>query len=603
MKRHRLLPFGAALVAPGRTRFRLWAPDAQRVTVIADTASGVALQADLRKDSMGWHEGEAPVGAGSLYRYRIDGHLDVPDPAARFNPSGVHGPSEIIDPLAFEWTDDTWHGRPWHEAVLYELHVGTFTQEGTYAAIVPRLPSLAELGVTCIELLPVATFPGRRGWGYDGVLPFAPHSAYGRPDDLKRLVQAAHALGLSIVLDVVYNHFGPDGNYLHCYARDFFTDRHHTPWGSAINFEGDAGRNVRDFFIENALYWIEEYRLDGLRLDAIHAIHDDSPLHIVDELATALANGPARARHIHLILENHCNEARRLDNRSPSGAIAAQLSKAQWNDDFHHALHVLVTGEDDGYYIDYTDPLVRTGRILSEGFAYQGEPSAFGKHPRGEPSGFLPPTAFISFLQNHDQIGNRAMGERIGHLADAGKLRLATAIMLLSPQVPMLFMGEEYAAPEPFLYFCEYDGQLAAAITKGRRSEFRGFRGFDSPEAQARIPDPNAVDTFARSRLRWETRDAPRHREWLEFTRELLSIRRAQIVPLIPFILAGRSTFAVDDEVLTVRWPLDDGRTLSLRASFTSRLPPVQGALLYPAANDTVATGSANSGDVQLWMS
>jgi malto-oligosyltrehalose trehalohydrolase len=279
------------------------------------------------------------------------------------------------------------------------------------------------------------------------------------------------------------------------------------------------------------------------------------------------------------------------------------LSKAQWNDDFHHALHVLVTGEDDGYYIDYTDPLVRTGRILAEGFAYQGEPSVFGKHPRGEPSGFLPPTAFISFLQNHDQVGNRALGERLGQLADPGKLRIATAILLLSPQVPMLFMGEEYAAPEPFLYFCEYDGELAAAITKGRRSEFGGFRGFDSPEAQARIPDPNAVDTFARSRLRWETRDAPRHREWLEFTRKLLGIRREQIVPLIPFIVAGRSTFAVDDEVLTVRWPLGDGRTLSLRASFTSRLPPVQGELLYPEANDTDATGSANSGDMQLWIS
>ena len=596
MKRHRILPFGAELISPDRTRFRLWAPNAQRVAVIAESPHGNLATVDLHKDNLGWHEGELRAVAGTLYRYRIDGELDVPDPASRFNPWGVQGPSEIVDPGGFQWTDDAWRGRPWHEAVLYELHTGAFTKEGTFAAILPRLNALAETGITCIELLPVATFPGRRGWGYDGVLPFAPHFAYGRPEDLKRLVQAAHDAGLSIILDVVYNHFGPEGNYLHRYAEDFFTDRHHTPWGSAINFEGAAGRNVRDFFIENALYWIDEYRFDGLRLDAIHAIKDDSPLHVVDELAAALEDGPARDRHIHLVLENHFNEARRLvRSRSPA---KSQLSKAQWNDDFHHALHVLVTGEDDGYYIDYRNPLVRAGRILAEGFAYQGERSEFGKHLRGEPSGFLPPSAFIGFLQNHDQIGNRALGERIGQLADPAKLRAAMAILLLSPQVPLLFMGEEYAAPEPFLYFCEYRGELADAITRGRRSEFGSFRGFDSEEARARIPDPNAESTFARSRLNWELRDAPPHNNWLQFTRELLRIRREQVVRLIPSIVPGRSMFAVEDEVLTVRWPLDDGRTLSLRVSFTPdrTVPPVERGLLYSAHPPA-------SSNVQLWVS
>ena len=589
-----------------RTRFRLWAPDASQVTVLAEPARSAPVQVELRKDKMGWHEGLVEAGAGTRYSYRIDGEIDVPDPASRFNPDGVRGPSEVIDP-AFDWQDAQWRGRPWNEAVLYELHVGTFTPEGTFAAAIPRLQALADLGITCIELLPVATFPGKRGWGYDGVLPYAPHFAYGRPDDLKRLVQAAHALGISMVLDVVYNHFGPDGNYLHRYARDFFTDRHHTPWGSAINFEGEAGRNVRDFFIENALYWIGEFHFDGLRLDAIHAIKDDSPLHVVDELAAVLQNGPARDRHIHLILENHSNEARRLG--SSSQAVASQLSKAQWNDDFHHALHVLVTGEDDGYYIDYTDPLARTGRILAEGFAYQGETSVFGKHPRGEPSGMLPPTAFISFLQNHDQIGNRALGERIAQLADPLKLRAAMELMLLAPQVPMLFMGEEYAAPEPFLYFCEYEGELAAAITNGRRSEFGGFRGFDSPEEQARIPDPNAPDTFARSCLNWATRDLPAHREWLQFTTELLRIRRETVAPLIPLIVPGKSSFVVDGDVLTVHWPLDDGRKLSLRARFATSQPTkgsastVPGTLLYPASDETRTNRSVNSGEVQLWLS
>jgi maltooligosyltrehalose trehalohydrolase len=438
VKRHHVLPFGAEVLATGGTRFRLWAPDAKTVSVGIETRTGTA-NVPLERYDGGWYEALAPdVAPGALYQYRIDNELDVPDPASRFNPRGVHGPSEVLDPATFDWKPLQWRGRPWHEAVLYELHVGTFTPQGTFAAVIPRLADLAQLGVNCLEVLPVATFSGNRGWGYDGVLPFAPHPAYGRPEDLKKLVQAAHEHGISVVLDVVYNHFGPDGNFLHRYASDFFTERHQTPWGAAINFEGVPGARVREFFIQNALYWLDEYQFDGLRLDAIHAIKDDSRPDFVDELAQTLASGPARERHVHLILENNSNEARRLRTDDSSS-----LSRAQWNDDFHHALHVLATDESDGYYVDYVDAVRMTGRILAEGFAYQGEPSVFADNePRGEVSRELPPTAFISFLQNHDQIGNRAMGERLAHLAEPQRLRSAMAILLLSPQPPLLFMGE-----------------------------------------------------------------------------------------------------------------------------------------------------------------
>jgi maltooligosyltrehalose trehalohydrolase len=609
VKRHHILPFGAEIY-PSGTRFKLWAPEARSVAAVieappAHTASSrVELRTSpLQQRSDGWFEGTvAGITAGSLYRFRIDDEVDVPDPAARFNPQGITGPSEVIDPSAFVWNDDSWHGRPWHEAVLYELHVGTFTPQGTFAAIIPRLAELAKLGVTCLEVLPVATFPGSRGWGYDGVLPFAPHPAYGRPEEFKQLIAAAHDHGISVVLDVVYNHFGPQGNYLHRYARQFFTDRHRTPWGDAINFEGASGQPVRQFFIQNALYWLDEYHLDGLRLDAIHAIKDDSPVHFVDELAQTLSVGPARHRHIHLILENHLNQARRL--RPSDDPAGANLSRAQWNDDFHHALHVIATDETDGYYADYTDAIALTGRILAEGFAYQGEPSKFaGNEPRGEISRELPPTAFINFLQNHDQIGNRAFGERIAQLAPAERLRAAMAVLLLAPSPPLLFMGEEYAAPQPFLYFCEYDGELAAAITNGRRGEFAQFRAFADEQARAEIPDPNAAATFARSQLQWEQRETGIHGEWLQFTRNLLALRRDRIVPLIPFVVAGGGTYAVQDRLLQVQWPLRDGRQLSLRANFSAspRATSPAGDLIYALRKEDAATTGA--WDVQLWLS
>jgi malto-oligosyltrehalose trehalohydrolase len=532
----------------------------------------------------GWHEltvHDLPVG--SLYRYLIDHDLGVPDPASRFNPDGPGGWSEVIDPDGFDWHDDSWRGRPWQEAVIYELHVGAFTPQGTFAAIEQRLPELAALGVSMIELMPVAAFGGQHGWGYDGVLPFAPHAAYGRPEELKQLVQTAHRLGIGMLLDVVYNHFGPDGNYLPHYARSFFNADIHTPWGGAINFEGPAGRQVRRFFIENALYWLNEYHIDGLRLDAVHAIHDRSAVHFLDELADAVTQGPGRSRHVHLVLENAGNEARRL--RGVPGE-RAPVSMAQWNDDFHHAAHVLLTGETDGYYTDYsTAPLRQLGRVLAEGFAFQGEPFTFDDHrPRGESCIDLPTTAFVNFLQNHDQVGNRARGERISHLIEAPQLRAGLAILLLAPQPPLLFMGEEYCAPQPFLYFSDHHGELGVAVSEGRRNEFARFAAFSDEQSRLTIPDPNAPETFLASKLHWEDRERRPHSEWLEYTRTLLELRRSYVVPLIPRLRIGQSTYRIDEGVLRVDWPADDGDGLMLLANMQEHRATVQSGdarLLY----------------------
>jgi malto-oligosyltrehalose trehalohydrolase len=563
----------------------LWAPDAKSVAlVVADRSDAHLL---LRRDENGWYETITPYGAGTRYFYRIDDELNVPDPAARFAPEGVQGPSQVVDPGTFDWRERSWEGLPWHRAVIYELHVGTFTEEGTFAAIVPRLRELTEIGINTIELLPIATFPGQRGWGYDGVLPFAPHPAYGQPDDLKRLIEAAHATGVAVVLDVVYNHFGPQGNYLHRYASGFFTGKYDTPWGAAIDFESAAGRNVRDFFIENALYWLNEYHFDGLRLDAIHAIRDSSDPHFVDELAAAIDRGPARERHVHLILENHDNEVTRLQ-------ATGKISKAQWNDDFHHVAHVLLTDEVDGYYASYADDACRRlGRVLAEGYAYQGE--AYGEHrkPRGERSVDLPPTAFIDFLQNHDQIGNRAFGERLAALTRPEQLRAGFALLLLSPHVPMLFMGEEYAAPQPFLYFCDYEGELAAAITDGRRGEFAQFGTFADPAARERIPDPNAKATFETSRLRWDERMQPVHRDWLAYVRELLQLRAEHIAPLIPAMKRGAASYDVTALCVHVAWPTLNREGLHLQANM-SDIPyaaaPIKGARVIHSTVGAAAT-------------
>ncbi|MBX6392765.1 MAG: malto-oligosyltrehalose trehalohydrolase [Burkholderiales bacterium] len=566
MKRRHLMPFGTQLLEGGGVRFRLWAPSARHVDLVLAMESGRA-ELPMRAAEDGWYETVvANASVGARYAYRIDGGISVPDPAARFNPEDVHAPSEIVDPFAYEWQDGDWRGRPWEEAVLYELHVGTFTPVGTYAAAMEKLDYLVDLGVTAIELMPVAEFPGKRNWGYDGALLFAPNANYGRPEDLKRFIDAAHARGLMVFLDVVYNHFGPEGNYLHIYAESFFNPRHQTPWGAAINYDGPDARTVRSFFIHNALYWLEEYHFDGLRLDAVHTIADDSQPHILQELAEAVHTGPGRDRHVHLVLENERNEARYLGRDADHRPLVAT---AQWNDDFHHAVHVLLTGEGDGYYQDYSDkPLAHLGRCLAEGFAYQHDVSRYGHgRLRGEPSVHLPATAFVNFIQNHDQVGNRAFGERIGHLAPPEAVEAAAACYLLAPGIPMLFMGEEFDASAPFLFFCDFGPDLSASVTAGRRGEFSRFERFKDPETQRSIPDPVELETFERSKLRWHEVGEARHAARLALYRQLLALRHRHIVPRLRGITPSGSYVAHERAGLHVQWTLGDGARLELRAN------------------------------------
>jgi maltooligosyltrehalose trehalohydrolase len=520
------MPFGAEVLPQGGVRFRLWAPGAKKVELgVATRLTTVQSRGD------GWYEHIDPqAGPGTLYQYRIDGGLVVPDPASRFQPRDVNGPSEVIAPHAYRWGDHAWASRPWNEAVIYELHVGTFTPEGTYAGAARKLNTLKDLGITAIELMPLSDFAGRRNWGYDGVLPYAPDSAYGRPEELKGLIAAAHAAGLMVLLDVVYNHFGPEGNYLPRYAPQFFTDRHRTPWGAAIDFTNEV---VRQYFVHNALYWLEEYRFDGLRFDAVHAIIDDSPRHILEELCASVPAGK------HLVLENDANQAR---------FIGPGRYTAQWNDDSHHAYHVLATGESDGYYIAYADsPAQHLARCLAEGFAYQGEVSPFTRKPRGEPSAHLPPSCFVDFLQNHDQVGNRAYGERLVTLAGERELKALTAIQLLAPSPPLLFMGEEWGCRQPFLFFCDFEGELGEAVRKGRREEFSRFAGFS-----AAVPDPLADSTFRQCVLDWGKRDA----SWLSHYKKLLQLRARAIAPRRfrpgTYGMLGERAFAVKWDGLTL---------------------------------------------------
>ena len=592
------MPFGAQLEADGSARLRLWAPGAQTIELELERA-GASDRLAMQPDGDGFYVANAArVPAGAAYAFRVDGRVAVPDPASRYNPRDVHGPSAVVDPCAFEWPDQDWRGRPWEEAVIYELHVGTFTPEGTFNSAVERLDYLVRLGVTAVELMPVADFPGKRNWGYDAVLPFAPDAVYGTPDELKSLVAAAHARGLMMVLDVVYNHFGPDGNYINAYAPQFFNPRHQTPWGAAINFDGPHARPVRDFFIHNALYWLEEFNFDGLRLDAVHAIADDSEPHIVCELARAVRDGPGRTRHVHLVLENDLNQASYLQRDASQRPLYAN---AQWNDDFHHALHVLTTGERDGYYADYAQQPVRMlARTLAEGFGFQGEPSAFrGGAPRGEPSTGLPLNSFVSFTQTHDQVGNRALGERIAALADPAALRLGVTCLLLAPVTPMLFMGEEFAASAPFQFFCDFGGELAAAVREGRRKEFESFERFRNPDARASIPDPNAEATFAGSKLDWRETALAGHRDWHRLYSDLLELRRHAIVPHLAGSAHAARAALIGDTALAVDWTLGDGARLHLRANFSAA--PVSGIDAPPGETVYATAGAPGPAALPPW--
>ena len=540
--------FGATVLANDRTRFRLWAPGVTAVGVEIDGQSHPMMpQPD------GWFETEARCGAGAAYQYRLPSGQAVPDPASRAQADDVHGPSLVVDPEAYRWRHPDWKGRPWPETVLYELHPGTC---GGFAGIQADLGRLADLGVTAVELMPISDFSGTRNWGYDGVLPFAPDRAYGSPDDLRTLIDAAHGHGLMMFLDVVYNHFGPDGNYLGLYAPQFFRNDLQTPWGVAIDFRQPP---VRRFFIENALYWLGEYRFDGLRFDAVHAIDDQT---FLDEMAAEVRT-TITDRQVHLVLEHDGNEARHLRHGFD----------AQWNDDAHHVFHVLLTGEDDGYYSDYAAaPAKQLARCLAEGFAFQGDPSPYRKGAaRGTPSADLPPTAFVLFLQNHDQIGNRALGDRLTMLADPEALKAAVALQLLAPNIPLLFMGEERMSRAPFQFFTDFHGELATAVREGRRKEFAGFARFSGAD----IPDPNAPETFERSRVPNIGDDS--------FYRTLLKLRHEAIVPR----LAGTRTIeakAIADAAVAARWRLGDGAVLTLAANFADdpcAIDPPAGRCLF----------------------
>lgn len=543
------LRHGAVLLDAERTRFVLWAPDAHHVSV--ELGSGQSVP--MLPQPEGWFMIQVRCPAGSRYRFNIDDQLQVPDPASRAQDDGVHGPSLVVDPQAYAWQHPQWAGRPWAEAVIYELHVGLL---GGYQGVQQVLPALVELGVTAIELMPLAQFPGERNWGYDGVLPYAPQASYGTPEQLKALVDAAHGLGLAVILDVVYNHFGPDGNYLQRYARAFFREDRQTPWGAAIDFRR---RPVRDFFIDNALMWLLDYRFDGLRLDAVHAIDDPG---FLKELAQRVREAVPGDRQVWLNLENEANQASLLQHGFD----------AQWNDDGHNALHVLLTGETEAYYADFAEqPTQQLARCLGQGFAFQGHLDRHGRR-RGEPSAHLPPSAFVLFLQNHDQIGNRAFGERLNQLAPPQALHAATVLLLLAPMIPLLFMGDEVAAQEPFLFFTSHQGELAEAVRQGRRDEFAAFSAFADASERQRIPDPNAQSTFQASRPGHDGEQAEATRA---LYRELLRIRHRELVPRLPGSRAlGAEVLA--EGALTARWRLGDGSLLRIDLNLSAHRVELQ---------------------------
>jgi len=508
-------PLGATPLPDGRCRFLVYAPFARTVEV--HLLSPTSRAAPLEGNGAGYHHGIVDgVEAGALYLYRLDGAKERPDPASRRQPQGVHGPSMVTDPGAFRWRDREWRGVPLSSYILYELHVGTYTPEGTFDAVVPRLDSLVALGITAVELMPVAQFPGQRNWGYDGVYPFAVQESYGGPEGLKRLVDACHLRGLAVVLDVVYNHLGPEGNYLSDFG-PYFSDRYRTPWGSAVNFDGPCSDDVRRYFHENALYWLREFHVDALRLDAIHGIMDFSASPFLSELAGAVRDLRKEGnRRTYLIPESDLNDARIVTPRDEGGYGL----DAQWSDDFHHALHALLTGERDGYYGDFggIEPMARA---FSDGFVYSGQYSVYRRRRHGNRSRHLPAGKFVVFAQNHDQVGNRMRGERLARLVGFESQKLAAGVVLLSPFLPLLFMGEEYGEVAPFLYFVHHgDEALVEAVRKGRKAEFAAFGWEDE------IPDPQDEGTFLRSRPNPALRKSGNHALLLGLHRELIRIRK-----------------------------------------------------------------------------
>ena len=516
----RRLPVGAEALPAGGVHFRVWAPRRREVAVVFE-GEGAPEPLALREEEGGYFSGLAEgLKDGALYRFRLDGDDRLyPDPASRFQPDGPHRASRVVDPTAFEWTDDDWRGASLKGQVVYEMHVGTFTREGTLAAAAKHLKELAELGVTCVELMPLAEFPGRFGWGYDGVCLYAPTRLYGEPDDLRRFVNEAHRNRVAVILDVVYNHLGPDGNYLGQFSQEYFTERHKTEWGDGLNYDGRHSAPVREFFLSNARYWVEEFHFDGLRLDATQSIKDESPEHFLVALTRGVREA-ARGRETIIVGENEPQETRMVLDFGLGGL---------WNDDFHHAAMVALTGRSEAYYSDYRGAPQEFVSAAKYGFLYQGQRYKWQRHRRGTPSLDMAPHAFVNFIQNHDQVANSARGLRAHKLTSPARLRAMTALLLLCPQTPMLFMGQEFASSSPFHYFADHgDGELADKVRRGRAEFLAQFRSIATRETRARLVDPGAVETFERCKLDHAEREA--NRETYELHRDLLRLRREDAV-------------------------------------------------------------------------
>jgi len=578
---------------PKGTLFRLWAPSAEAIDLaIAEPERYMPeIFQPMTKTADGWWEIRTDaVAPGGGYGFRLNGEKVVPDPAARAQGGDVHWLSRLVDPRAYEWKAKDWTGRPWHECVFYEMHVGTFTPEGTFEAAIAKLDHLRDAGITAIELMPVAQFGGQRGWGYDGVLLYAAHQAYGGPEGLKHLVDAAHERGLMVFLDVVYNHFGPDGNYIPSYIPEFFHQEIHTPWGAAIAYDE---KPVRDFMIENALYWLTEYRIDGLRLDAIDSIKDTTDTPFVKELAERV-RAQLAGRHVHITTEDDRNITWHID-RAGDGTIP--LVSGEWNDDFHHCAHVLGTMDQEGYYRDY-DPhsAEQMATALATGFVFQGQRSEHRDRDVGSESSYLPPTAFVNFIQNHDQIGNRAFGDRLRSLASGRIYDCLQAILLLSPQIPLMFQGDEFGDCNSFCFFTDFDGELANAVSRGRKKEFKNFAAFEDEEAQAIFPDPNDDMTFEISRLDWSQLAQPIHKRRLQVTSHLLKTRREMLMPLLDGAKGNCGMALVEDRAFAVAWELQPGRFYHLFANLEDAPWEIEDGLLSPAIAEATRVYSNHKG-------
>jgi maltooligosyltrehalose trehalohydrolase len=555
------LTLGANVLEDG-VEFRVWAPASERVDVIIYGPDAEAVH-PLAAEADGWFRGTVQgTGAGTRYKYRLDGADAFPDPASRSQPDGVHEPSAVVDPSTFRWSDDGWRGVPADELTIYEVHVGTASESGDFDGLIERLDEIAALGVTAVEPMPIAEFPGARNWGYDGVYLYAPDSAYGGPEAFRRFVDAAHARGLAVILDVVYNHLGPEGNYLHAVTGGkYFTDRHCTPWGDAIDYATPA---VREFAIQNAIHWAREYHVDGLRLDATHAILDDSPRHVLTEMQERVHAALPADRHFVLIAEDERNDERVVlsEGHGLDGV---------WADDLHHQLRRHIAGDHEAYFADYTGSIDDIVRTLRQGWFYEGQVSENHGAPRGTPAGGLPPAAFVHCIQNHDQVGNRALGDRLTETVTLPAYRAVSALLLLSPYTPLLWMGQEWAATTPFQYFTDHPEELGKLVTEGRRKEFGKFSAFADPAVREKIPDPQAPETFTRSKLQWGERERAPHAGILALYREVLRLRRTH--PALR--RRDRDAFAVaalGEHALSLKRTAEDGSALLLVVSFEGPL-------------------------------